>query len=152
MPSGRIKLRPTALFDPFLRLISLDRQFLVPGLIVYLVTPRPDQSIRASAFNHPCHDLPVGILNVDVKPGMGIDHVPLHHGAFQRHWFVDIEFSRKRMMRPHRERQRQRRATIVAIAASFSLVAFIEYPPYFFAASAAAFSVARAPARMFAGP
>src|SRR4029453_6210609 len=82
----------------FLRLISLNCQFCT-NLNGELGNAQADQGIGAAPFDHPLGDLSIGALNIKVEPGMGIDHVPLLHGALERYRLVDIKLLGKRMMR-----------------------------------------------------
>ena len=65
-----------------------------------------DQFVRAPAFDEPGNDRVVGLRHFEMEPRMRIDHLPLHQRSPQLERFVDVEFSRERMMRPHGRRAR----------------------------------------------
>ena len=69
---------------------------------VFFVTPK-----RISSFGLPpsiiqVTTVPSASFDVDVEPGVWVDHLPLHQGALQAERLVDVEFGREGVMRAYR--------------------------------------------------
>src|SRR5258706_3187134 len=60
---------------------------------------RSYQRAWRSRLDGPILNAAVGLFDIDVDPGMGIDPRHLGHGSRQRHRIILIVFGRKRMMR-----------------------------------------------------
>ena len=65
----------------------------------------PQQRIGRAAFDHPPLHRAVGLLDVDVDPGVRVDPFDPDHGALQLHRLVEVEFRRERMVRQRRRRR-----------------------------------------------
>ena len=64
----------------------------------------PDQSVRRTHFDRPVNDLPCGIFDVDMYPGMRIQELDFRNLSFECDVLVGIVFRRERMMRQGRSR------------------------------------------------
>src|SRR5437879_6531297 len=53
--------------------------------------PAAQQRVRGAAFDHPVGHFAVGVLDIDVNPGMGIDPFHLGDGSAQLHWLAGVE-------------------------------------------------------------
>ncbi len=101
-PSGNVMSRPLARCDPSLAW-KPSKMTSVPMGMELLVKPW-----RMSAFGEPpsiIHSVvvPSSVLHGDVKPGVRIDHLNLHHGASQFNGLVGVEFGGESVMGEQRE-------------------------------------------------
>src|SRR2546430_16780335 len=64
----------------------------------------PDQSVRRTHFDRPVNDVPCGIFDVDMYPGMRIQELDFRNLSFECDVLVGIVFRRERMMRQGRSR------------------------------------------------
>src|SRR5262249_54996930 len=65
---------------PIFRLVTIDEDLGSDGKRTLRESPT-EQGIRCSAFNHPPRCRSIGILDVNVDPGVRIDQLHFLHGA-----------------------------------------------------------------------
>src|ERR1700689_2036008 len=82
-------------------LIAL-RDYFGSHLKGFLGEPSANQYSRRTAFHHPVGNFTVGIYDIDMDPGVGIDPLHLRNLALQPHRLVTVELGRKRVMRTER--------------------------------------------------